>query len=116
MTRFKTACQLREHRLTPRQAIDDSKVEVALRRKFVVGDRIEVVGNFTRHPFITLFNENLTPDFLGKLVIAAVSENKCISVCVPKGVIGVQINGEIAERVDSAKVCGETRKNKYHRK
>ena len=66
-TRFKKICQLRKYSTIPRQAIDDYKEKMAFRCKFVVEDRIEVVGDLILHPFIYTFNENPPPDFLRKL-------------------------------------------------
>ena len=75
--------------------------------KLVVEDRIEVVGDLISHPFIYTFNENAPTDFLRKLVIAAEPENKRISMGTPKEVIDVQINGELAEKVDPTRETGE---------
>ena len=70
-TGFKKVSQLRKHSPIPRQAINNHKEEMAFWRKFVVEDRIEVVGDLILHPFIYTFHENSPTDFLGKLVIAA---------------------------------------------
>ena len=80
---------------------------MAFRRKLVVEDRIEIVGNLIYHPFIDTFNENPPTDFLGKLVIAAEPKNKRVSVCAPKEVIEIQINRELPEKVDTARETGE---------
>ena len=106
-TGFKKVSQLREHSPIPRQAIDNYKEEVAFWRKFVVKDRIEVVGDLISHPFIYTFNKDSPTDFLGKLVIAAEPENKRISVCAPKEIIQIQINCELPEKVDTAGETGE---------
>jgi hypothetical protein len=105
---FKKVSQLRKHSPIPRQAIDNHKKEMAFWRKFVVEDRIEVVGNLILHPFIYTFHENSPTDFLGKLVIAAKPENKGISVCAPKEIIEIQIDRELAEKVDAPGETGES--------
>ena len=80
---------------------------MALRRKLVIEDRIEVVGDLIVHPFIYTFNVNSPPDFLGKLVIATKPENERMSICAPKEILKIQINRELAEKVDPTR---ETRK------
>ena len=84
---FKKVSQLREHSPIPRQAIDNQKEEMAFRRKFVVEDRIGIVGDL-----IYTFNENPPTDFLRKLVIAAEPENKGILIYAPKEIIEIQID------------------------
>lgn len=93
-TRFKQICQFRKHSPIPRLAINDHKEEVAFRCKFVIEDRIEVVGDRILHPFIYTLNEDAPTNFLGELVIAAEPENERISVCAPKEIVKIQIDGK----------------------
>ena len=106
-TRLKKVRQLRKHSPIPRQTIHNDKKEVALWRKFIVEDRIEIVGDLILHPLIYTFNVNSPTDFLGKLVIATKPENERVSVCAPKEILNIQINREFTKKVDPTR---ETRK------
>ena len=114
-TRFKKIRQLRKYSPIPRQAIDDHKEEMAFWRKFVVEDRIEVVGNLILHPFINTFNEDSPTDFGCKLIIAAQPEDQRIPMCAPKEIIKVQINREFVKKVDSTRETCKTDLNSSRR-
>ena len=80
---------------------------MAFRRKFVIEDGIEVVGDLIYHPFIYTFNEDAPTNLLGKLVIAAESKNERISVCAPKEIVQIQIDGKFAGKIDTPRETRE---------